>query len=428
MPAAAFELWLDELEAHEATAARLVLGAPDQSARWVADRFGRVLQACAAAVLGTQVEVDVLARSQLAASSKSPPDAAPEDARACPLNPEHTFERFVIGEGNRLAHAAALTVAELPGQAYNPLFMCGPPGVGKTHLLHSIAAYVTRFGEGSVLCLTADEFTTGFVRALRRGAIDSFKAAYRSADVLLVDDVQFLQDKTRTEEELFHTFNALYEGGSQLVFTSDRPPRDINALEDRLRERFESGLVAEVQAPDFDTRLTILRRWTRHEGASAMDVGLLELLAERVTGNVRALRGALTRVIAQASLRGDLPAVEVVEEMLSDARTAGQRPTPTIAEVQQATCRACAITPEELLSSSRAARLAGPRQLAMYLSRRHTGATLPAIAREFGGRDHTTILYACRQAESRLEREPAVRKLARRIEAELERGTGDRSD
>jgi chromosomal replication initiator protein len=424
VPDGAYDHWLRHLEPRELSERQLVLAAPDHAARWVADRFGRVLRATATAVLGPNVEVAVVACTQT--PGRLDPDRAQRPTEA-ELNPDYTFDRFVIGEGNRLAHAAALAVAELPGHAYNPLFISGPPGVGKTHLLHSIASYVREFGDAVVRCVTADGFTTAFVRALQTGTVDDFKARYRTADVLLIDDVHFLEDKIRTEEEVFHTFNTLYEGGRQLVFASDRPPARIAALEERLRERFQSGLVAEISPPDFETRLTILRAWTRQAGWADLSENVIALVASRVTGNVRALQGALTHAVARASLYRRPLEQEVVAEALDDFGPAAGRPTPSVHDVQEAVAQAFGLTIDELKSPSRAGNVAWPRQLAMYLAREHSAATLPAIGRAFGGRDHTTVLYACRRARQRLAADPSLASATHELAGRLHHTAGDRN-
>ncbi len=253
----------------------------------------------------------------------------------------------MISDSNRLAHAAALTVAELPGLAYNPLFICGPPGLGKTHLLHSIANYVTACGSGvTVRYTTAEAFTNHFVHSLRGKTADRFKAAYRGVDVLLVDDVQFLQEKARTEQEFFHTFNALHEAGAQIVLTSDRLPRDLGALEARLRERFEAGLVTDVGPPDRSARLTILQKRVQQDAVGAVDPAALDVIAARVTDNVRALEGALVRVVAFGSLTGRPVTAELAGQVLEGLYPELHKRASalTVAEIQERTAEAFGIS------------------------------------------------------------------------------------
>jgi chromosomal replication initiator protein len=339
------------------------------------------------------------------------------------FNPKYTFEQFVIGEGNRMAHAAALAVAELPGAAYNPLFIYGPPGNGKTHLLHAIANYLQAFGGGlEVEYATAETFTNRFINALRGSGMESFKSRYRHNDVLLIDDIQFFEKKERIEEEFFHTFNALYETGSQLVLTSDRPPRDLQALEDRLRERFESGLVTDIAPPDLATRLTILRKRAQYDGLPSVDEGTLRVIAERITTNIRALEGALIRVVAFHSLtQRDLDA-KLAEEVLAGLYPETRPARRTVQDIQQATCDAFGLSLDELLSNTRAARVAWPRQVAMYLARELTDATLPAIGREFGGRNHTTVLHAHRRTTERISSDPEAYEIVDHITRRLRGG------
>lgn len=430
VPPDTYDIWLAPLRATEHDGEVLVLEAPAELCAWVADRFARVLQASAAAVLGPHVTIDVRSADAPAKAKRSAAQARAEahdrDTPGHELNPKFTFDQFVIGDSNRFAHAAALAVAELPGQAYNPLFIYGPPGVGKTHLLHSIGNYVLAYGAGlSVRYTTVETFTNDFLAALQRGDMGGFKGRYRHADVLLVDDVQFLVSKAKTEEEFFHTFNALHDMGSQLVLTSDCLPRDLGALEDRLRERFEAGLVTAIGPPDVSTRLTVLRKRAQHDGVTFAEDEVLPLLAERVPDNVRALEGAFIRVVAFASLTGRAVTAELTEEVLADLYPAAQRAgnqSPTVESIQDLTADAFGLTREELLSASRAARLAWPRQVAMYLAREHTGETLPAIGARFGGRNHTTVMHACRRAAERVATDPEALEVVRRLTDRLTPG------
>jgi len=319
-----------------------------------------------------------------------------------------------------LAHAAALTVAELPAQAYNPLFICGPPGVGKTHLLSSIAGLLLSHNPGLVVrCTTGEAFTNEFLGALSGGRTDGFKTSFRQVDVLLVDDVQFLERKTKTEEEFFHTFNALYDAGRQIVLSSDRPPQDLQALEDRLRERFEAGLVADIKPPELATRLAILRKRAHHDHIELTDPRVLEAIAERVTLNVRALEGALIRVVAFSSLTGRPLTIELATEVLDGlypVSTGHRRRGPTsVGEIQTAACEHFGLSTAELLSTARTARIAWPRQVAMYLSRELTGESLPSIGRHFGGRDHTTVLHAWRRTTARIASDADSREAVQKL-------------
>jgi chromosomal replication initiator protein len=440
-----YRIWLDALRARELSDGRLLVEAPPQACGWIRDRFGRTLQSCARTVIGSDVVLELVSsqasedagarmeserqrrsrahrpdththhagsrshRPGAGASSQAPNEPRSGErsgARDVPLgNPKLNFDQFVIGDSNRLAHAAALTVAEMPGQAYNPLFICGAPGVGKTHLLSSIASLLLSHNPGLVVRATTGEaFTNEFLGALTGGQTEGFKASFREVDVLLVDDVQFFERKTKTEEEFFHTFNALYDAGRQIVLTSDRPPQDLQALEDRLRERFEAGLVADIKAPELATRLAILRKRADHDHIELADELALELIAQRVTQNVRALEGALIRVVAFSSLTGRPLTVELAKEVLDGLYPAKpeHRAVRSVSEIQAAACEHFGLSREELLSPARTPRIAWPRQVAMYLARELTGESLPSIGRHFGGRDHTTVLHAWRRTTARI--------------------------
>jgi chromosomal replication initiator protein len=437
-----YHIWIEPLRALELDGERLSVEAPAHASRWVRDRFGKLLRESAQRVLGADARVELIERASSDADTAAMREPAPSGrsstrfdpavARGAPRrnappaseplgplgNPKLTFDQFVIGDSNRLAHAAALTVAEMPAQAYNPLFICGPPGVGKTHLLRSIATLLLSHSPGlTVRCTTGEAFTSEFIGSLGAGYIDAFKERFRDVDVLLVDDVQFLERKARTEEEFFHTFNALHDGGRQIVLSSDRPPRDLQALEDRLRERFEAGLVADIAPPDLTTRLTILRMRVNHDQIQLEDDVALQLIAERITSNVRALEGALIRVVAFSSLTGrpitGPLTTEVLDTLYPKPSSAGT--SRSLAEIQAATCDCFGISLDELRSSSRATRVAWPRQLAMYLARELSGESLPAIGRHFGGRDHTTVLHAWRRTSARLTTEDDVRTAVEKL-------------
>jgi chromosomal replication initiator protein len=424
VPEHIYDLWLAPLRPVAIDGATVLVEAPAGMRSRIADRFGRVLQSCAAAVLGPQVGVAIVAAGDVPRETQANPDAEDRDAHGG-INPRLTFESFVIGDSNRFAHAAALAVAELPGQAYNPLFIYGPPGVGKTHLLHAIGNYIRLYGTGlTVRYTTVEAFTNAFVWALHGGDIERFKARFRRTDVLLIDDVQFLESKVKTEEEFFHTFNALQDTGSQLVLTSDRLPRDLDALHDRLRERFEAGLVTDIAPPDLATRVTVLRKRAQHDGVSISE-DVLQTIARRIPGNIRALEGALIRVIAYGSLSAQPLSAELTARVLDGfygpERTAGAgaRSAPSVEAIQDAVCETFAISRDELLSPSRSARLVWPRQIAMYLARETTNLTFPDIGRRFGGRNHTTVKHAVRRTADRLTTDREAFDTVRRLTARL---------
>ncbi|MGD1050458.1 MAG: chromosomal replication initiator protein DnaA [Solirubrobacteraceae bacterium] len=397
-----YGLWLAPLRCVSLEGDTLVLEGPPEVSAWASTRLADALESAAAAVLGAPVEVSIAG-----AGTSAPARPLARAGSPAALNPKYTFEQFVIGPSNRLAHAAALAVAEMPSQAYNPLFIYGPPGLGKTHLLHAVGNYVASFGGGlTVRYATAEEFTNAFLAALARRDLDDFKEHFRGVDLLLIDDVQFLERKARSEEELFHTFNALYDAGSQLVITCDRLPGDLGDLEDRLRERFAAGLVTDIERPDPATRLAILRKRAAHDGVVASDEALA-LLAARVTTNVRALEGALIRMVAYGSLSGralDAALAADVLDRLGLALTT-MRAT-SIEAVQAAACEHFGLTMAELLSRSRAERVLWPRQAAMYLCKELTTQSLPTIGRAFAGRDHTTVLHACKRVAAHIAVSP----------------------
>jgi chromosomal replication initiator protein len=413
-----YEIWLAPLEVKAWDGRVLLLQAPPSTHDWVRKRFGHILEACARTVIGSAIQVAFAT----AAGAESPRPSTSDLGRLDPaagLNPRYTFDQFIIGEGNRLAHAAALSVAEYPGAAWNPLFLYAPPGLGKTHLLHAIGNYVLAFGAGTtVRYTTVEEFTNHFITALNSRSIDRFKQAYRDVDVLLIDDVQFLASKAKTEEEFFHTFNALHTHGRQLVLTCDRLPRQMLAIEERLRDRFEAGLVADIQPPAFSTRLAILRKRAALDNVELADLGVLELIAERVTDNVRALEGALIRIVAYHSLTGRPINLDLARTVL-DTMYPSTRPRATaIADIQQRVAGHFGLSVEQLVSPSRAARIAWARQVSIYFSRELTDASLQYIGEAFGGRNHATVLHACKRVSDRVSGDAeAEREVAELMES-----------
>jgi chromosomal replication initiator protein len=411
----AYRIWLKPLCAVELSQDRLLVQAPTHAYAWIRERYGDLIQTAVELVLGPRITVEFThggTESYLGDTSRHSQARAqtPQFPRPSPLlgavsNPKMTFDQFAIGDSNRLAHAAALTVAEMPAEAYNPLLVCVPPGVGKTHLLVSIANHLISRDPGIVVRMTTGEaFTNALLSATMAGTVDAFKLYFRDVNVLLVDDIQFLEQKPRTQQEFLHTFVAIHDAGCQIVLSSDRPPHDLHFLEERLRARMEAGLVADVHPPDLPTRLAILRMRVERDRIDFADESALSLIADRIHGNVRTLEGALIRVVAFGSLCGRPLTVALAREVLD-----GLYPYPpaterelTVEEIQDAVSREFGLTRDDLLAVGRSARVAWPRQVAMFLARELTDESLPALGRQFGNRDHTTVLHAWRRAQARM--------------------------
>jgi chromosomal replication initiator protein len=412
-----YQLWFEQLRPVSNRGPVIFLTGPRHVLRWVGKRYPELVRAALRKGGSELREFELVTADD--ALARSAPQTSAEAAARVTLNPAYTFERFVIGPGNQFAHAAALAVAEAPGEAYNPLFLHGPPGLGKTHLLGSIAHYLHHHNpELTVHYTTAECFTNEFVSSLQGTGIEAFKQRYRRADVLLIDDVQFLQGKARTADEFFHTFNALYEAGAQLVLTADRLPAELSALADRLRDRFEWGLTVALEPPDLPTRLVFLANLAR-ERSEHVAPEALRAIASRAISNLRLLEGALTRIVALGSLTSSAITPEAVDRALPGPAGPAAVSKPEVGQVQAAVAERLEVPVERLLSPSRVAPITRARQLAMYLSRQLTDLSLPEIAAAFNRRDHTTVIHAIRKVEARALEDAALARTIEQLSADL---------
>ncbi|SHJ84804.1 chromosomal replication initiator protein [Hathewaya proteolytica DSM 3090] len=343
---------------------------------------------------GNYIDEPVEIKNDRDKSVRNEKNSSFKDTYSSTLNPKYTFNSFVIGNSNRFAHAASLAVAESPAKAYNPLFIYGGVGLGKTHLMHAIGHYILQNDSRSrVVYVTSEKFTNELINSIKDDKNEEFRSKYRNVDVLLIDDVQFIAGKERTQEEFFHTFNALHEANKQIILSSDRPPKEIPTLEDRLRSRFEWGLITDIQAPDFETRIAILRKKADVENLD-IDNEVLVYIANKIKSNIRELEGALIRVVAYSSLTNKNISVDLAAEALKDIISNKQSKQITIDCIQDIVSSYYNLKIEDLKSSRRTRNIAFPRQIAMYLSRKLTDMSLPKIGEEFGGRDHTTVIHA----------------------------------
>ncbi len=431
-----YTTWFGEASGEALDGEVFVVAVPNDFTReWIENHFRGLVEAAVRDTIGDERHVQV----EVSAVEPAPrwePDGAPprtwatEGDGAVPdggvrrersgLNPKYTFDRFVIGSSNRFAHAAALAVAEAPAQAYNPLFIYGGTGLGKTHLMQAIAAYLSEHTAGlTARYVTSETFMNDFINSLRDKRIEGFKHRYRHYDVLLVDDIQFLEHKERIQEEFFHTFNSLYEAGRQIVISSDRPPRDIATLEARLRSRFEWGLITDIQPPDLETRIAILRKKVHADGTHIPDPQLLTFIAGRISTNIRELEGALTRVVAFSSLTGRSMTVDLAQEVLKDVFPQGELPEVSVERIQEAVIERFGISLQELTGDRRAQSIVYPRQVAMYLCRELTDSSLPKIGKKFGGRDHTTVIHATSKIAKLIKEDRSVYNLVQELTARI---------
>jgi len=338
------------------------------------------------------------------------PENGANDESVSVLNPKYTFDTFVIGNSNRLAHAASVAVAESPAKAYNPLFIYGGVGLGKTHLMHAIGHYIMSQNRSlKILYVTSEKFTNELINAIKDDKNEAFRNKYRNIDVLLIDDIQFIGGKERTQEEFFHTFNSLYEASKQIIISSDKPPKDIITLEDRLKSRFEWGLIADIQPPDLETRIAILRKKAQLENIYIPDE-IMVFIADKIASNIRELEGALNRIVAYASLTENEITVEMAMEALKEILSSNSNKVINSAVIIDAVSMYFDLKPDDFRSKKRNRDISYPRQIAMYLCRELTDLSYPKIGEIFGGRDHTTVLHAFEKIESDLEENAEVRR------------------
>jgi chromosomal replication initiator protein len=386
-----------------------IFSVPSRFAKeWVEARYAALIHDVLHDVLSRHVAVQFTVVDTAPAAAPPPSEAPLRVLDGLPLSHKYTFDTFVIGSANRFAHAAAMAVAEAPARAYNPLFIYGGVGLGKTHLLQAIGHHVTRHQHlHRVAYISSEKFTNELINSIRDDKTLEFRSKYRNVDVLLIDDIQFLAGKERTQEEFFHTFNTLHEANRQIIITSDRPPKEIPTLEDRLRSRFEWGLIADIQPPDLETRIAILRKKAEMDGINVPNE-VADFIAQRIRSNIRELEGALVRVAAYTRLTRSPMTLELTEEILKELLPSTLSKPLSIPTIQKTVADYFGIRLEEMRAKRRTKGVAFPRQVAMYLARELTDASLPRIGEEFGGRDHTTVMHACDRVREALTQDAAL--------------------
>lgn len=420
-----FEGWIKALCPLELKGDTLLLEAPNKfTADHVKRRFVRIIENIISEILGRALEIKIIVNEKKQEVKenedvKDSDEGLDIDYQYYGLNPKYVFETFVVGKCNKLAHAAAFAVAETPGKAYNPLFIYGGVGLGKTHLMHAIAHYVLRKNPSTkVVYVSSEKFTNELINAIRDDSTNAFRRKYRNVDILLIDDIQFLSGKEGTQEEFFHTFNTLYEANKQIVISSDRPPKEIPDLEDRLVSRFEWGLLADIQPPDFETRVAILKKKMELENIELPE-DVVIFIAENFKSNIRELEGALIKLVAHFSLHRDEEiSVEKAADVLKDILPT-KRKSISIEDIKNAVVLEFGISPNDLMSEKRSQEFSLPRQIAMYFAREYTALSLQQIGREFKKKDHTTVIHAHRKISQLIKTNPEIKRKVERIRGKL---------
>lgn len=427
-----FESWIKSAKPISLSEDCIEIGVPNDFAKeWIETRYAHLIKNTLQFVTQQEINIKFIIPSTSTEEvivEKKPmhlfnKQNGNEDNSSFILNPKYTFDSFVIGNGNRFAHAASLAVAEAPAKAYNPLFIYGGVGLGKTHLMHAIGHFILKVNPNSkVLYLSSEKFTNELINSIRDDKTVEFRNKYRNIDVLLIDDIQFLAGKERTQEEFFHTFNALHEANKQLVISSDRPPKEIPTLEDRLRSRFEWGLIADIQAPDLETRIAILRKKAKLDNLNIPNE-VMHYIASNIDTNIRELEGALIRVVAYSSLINQDISVQLTTEALKDILPSSRPKQITITLIQETVANYFKLKIDDFSAKKRTRAVAFPRQVAMYLSRELTDCSLPKIGEEFGGRDHTTVMHAHDKISTERQKDPRLANIIKELTKRLESGS-----